>query len=116
MRAPSLLLPFLLGLTASFIACDDDGVGAPCNDDADCKSGLICDEHDGQKSCQAEHGHGSDDDHDHETEGHETEGHETGEHETGEHDGHDSSGGSGHASESGEHGSETGEHGTSSGG
>jgi hypothetical protein len=40
-------------------ACDlaNDGIGAPCESDADCGSGLVCDVHDGRGSCQRPHGH-----------------------------------------------------------
>lgn len=92
-----LALPFVLGFLASFAACDDDGVGAPCSKDSDCASGLVCDEHDGQASCQMDHGHGTEDE---DTEHEDTEHAET-EHadETGS-TGHES-GGTGHATGTG---------------
>ncbi len=71
------------------------GVGAPCEVVDDCEDGLICDEHQGQGSCQEDHGHGDDDDssggtddHGHESgeTGHDTEEHDTEEHDTEDHD------------------------------
>ncbi|KIG19020.1 hypothetical protein DB30_05924 [Enhygromyxa salina] len=62
-------------------ACDSgDAVGKPCETAEDCDQGLICDVHDGQGTCQEDHGH--EDGHE---DGHE-EGHE-GEHEDGEEEG-----------------------------
>lgn len=69
-------------------SCDGGGagaVGAPCNTADDCDGELICDEHNGQASCQQEHGHGETDasssgstGHSHDTEtGHDTEHAET---------------------------------------
>jgi len=110
----ALALPFVLGLLASFVACSDDGdVGAPCSEDADCADGLVCDEHDGQASCQEPHGHEGGEDTEHaeteaeteDTEHAETDhgmaegsgstGHESGSGETGHQ--HDESGSTGHA-------------------
>lgn len=51
---------FVLGL-ASSLACDPGGagdLGAPCESAADCAGDLICDEHEGQGSCQKPHDHG----------------------------------------------------------
>lgn len=45
-------------------SCDGGGsgaVGAPCNTAEDCDGDLICDEHNGQASCQEAHGHGETD-------------------------------------------------------
>lgn len=66
MIARALASCFVLGLAASFVACNDDGgdVGAPCNEDADCSSELICDVHEGQGSCQEPHDHGHEHDED----------------------------------------------------
>jgi hypothetical protein len=114
MTSRMLALPFALGLLASFVACggDDGGdVGAPCNVDADCASGLVCDEHEGQASCQDPHGHEEGEDTAHASEtGHGTaedtaHASESGGHETGHDSGHDSSE-TGHGS--GETGSSTG--------
>ncbi|MGH1341850.1 MAG: hypothetical protein ACRBN8_09885 [Nannocystales bacterium] len=72
-------------------SCDGGGegaVGAPCNTADDCQGDLICDEHNGQASCQEEHGHGETDGsssgsaetgHSHDTDhGHDTEHADTG--------------------------------------
>lgn len=71
MRPRSWILPLVLGFAASFVACDDDDggdVGAPCKNNSDCASGLICDEHEGQSSCQEAHGHETGHDSEHESE------------------------------------------------
>jgi hypothetical protein len=50
-----------LALTGSVaVACSGGagGVGAPCETNDDCEGALICDEHDGQASCQEPHDHG----------------------------------------------------------
>lgn len=107
MTSRMLALPFALGLFGSFVACNGDGggdVGAPCNVETDCASGLICDEHEGQASCQEPHGHEEGEDTAHETE-HETEHAETEHEHASESGGHDS-GSTGH--ESGETGQTTG--------
>lgn len=45
----------LLALAA---ACEGDpDLGKPCDKDEDCEGELICDVHDGQGTCQEEHGH-----------------------------------------------------------
>ena len=87
MRVSTLAFPLLFG---TLTACDGGGpgaVGAPCNAEEDCDSGLICDVHNDQGSCQEPHGHtageteetaseASTTEHSHDTEGHhETEGH-----------------------------------------
>ena len=93
----------LLGGMALACTSSAGGVGAPCNVDADCEGELICDEHQGQSSCQEAHGHGGDSGssgtgHEHET------GHETEHHDTGATEGHDSGSETGHTTG----GSETG--------
>jgi hypothetical protein len=103
MTSRMLAIPFALGLLSSFVACSDEGgdVGAPCSVDADCASGLICDEHEGQASCQEAHGHeGEESEHASET------GHAETEHAS--ETGHQDSGSSGHAHESGETGHDSG--------
>lgn len=56
-------VPTLLALalvTAMLFACDDDDeIGTPCESEADCSEALICDVHDGQGTCQHDHGHRS---------------------------------------------------------
>jgi hypothetical protein len=48
----------LLALTLVFVACDDDEeIGTPCESEADCSEALICDIHEGQGTCQHDHGH-----------------------------------------------------------
>jgi hypothetical protein len=45
---------------SALLGCDAGGpgaVGAPCNTADDCEGNLICDEHNGQGSCQEPHGH-----------------------------------------------------------
>ncbi len=110
-----LALPLVLGLLGSFVACGDDeggSVGAPCNVDSDCASGLICDEHEGQASCQEPHGHDEGEGTAHETEHAETEhatGHDsdTGHHDTGA-TGHEHDSETSHEHDSGETGQVTG--------
>ncbi len=122
LRTSFISLSLVLG--SAFVgACDSGGpgaVGAPCESADDCSGDLICDEHDGQASCQVEHGHGeseseseSESDHEHESESdsHEdSEGHDTHEETHGEDtDGHE------HETEGHEHeteGHETEGHGT----
>ncbi|MEM9457400.1 MAG: hypothetical protein AAGF11_24685 [Myxococcota bacterium] len=89
------------GLT---LACTSSGggVGAPCNVDGDCEGALICDEHDGQSSCQEPHDHGEETEEHGETEHEHDTGHEHDtehEHDTGhqETEGHDSGSGTGEA-------------------
>jgi len=51
-------------LVSAVPSCDGAGsgaVGAPCNTAEDCEGDLICDEHNGQASCQQSHGHGETD-------------------------------------------------------
>lgn len=124
-----------LSLLALAASCDSGGagaVGAPCNTADDCEGDLICDEHNGQASCQVPHGHGGDtedaegeshdseesDSHDHDhsesegdtehgdTEEHETEHGDTEGHETehGDTEGHDTEHGDteGHDTEHGD--------------
>lgn len=51
-------LGWLAGLA---VACGSQGgIGAPCESNDDCEGELVCDEHDGQASCQEPHGHGDD--------------------------------------------------------
>lgn len=49
-----------LGLGLGLAACVDEGpeIGAPCMSIEDCDEDLICDIHDGQGTCQVDHGHG----------------------------------------------------------
>ena len=75
----------LAAMVSSLASCDSGSsgaVGGPCNTAEDCDGDLICDEHNGQASCQEPHGHGETDasstgssetGHSHETDdGHET--------------------------------------------
>lgn len=56
----SLLFGSLVALAMS-LACDDAaGIGSPCATKADCDDDLICDIHDGQGTCQQDHGHEDD--------------------------------------------------------
>ncbi len=53
-------LTAVAALLAVLGACDagsSGAVGAPCNTAEDCDGELICDEHNGQGSCQDAHGH-----------------------------------------------------------
>jgi hypothetical protein len=55
-----LVLAFGLMLGGVFggVGCNgDDEIGTPCETDEDCSSDLICDVHEGEGTCQAEHGH-----------------------------------------------------------
>ena len=76
----------LVAMVSALASCDAGGagaVGAPCNTADDCDGDLICDEHNGQASCQEAHGHGETEDsasgsgetgHSHDTDkGHDTE-------------------------------------------
>lgn len=56
---PSLLaLALALAMTAGTVACDEeDEIGTPCEAKTDCSESLICDIHDGQGTCQYDHGH-----------------------------------------------------------
>lgn len=80
----------LAAMVSALASCDsasEGAVGAPCNTADDCEGDLICDEHNGQASCQQSHGHGETDasssgsgetGHSHDTEsGHDTEHAET---------------------------------------
>lgn len=54
----------LVAVVSAVPSCDGAGsgaVGAPCNTADDCEGDLICDEHNGQASCQQSHGHGETD-------------------------------------------------------
>ena len=59
MNRSSLMLSMLSvsACLGAFVACVDAGVGGVCNTDADCGDGMICDVHDGQGTCQHDHGH-----------------------------------------------------------
>ncbi|MCA9717421.1 MAG: hypothetical protein H6713_04835 [Myxococcales bacterium] len=70
-RVTTAVLGLLLGV--SLAAACDDGVGKVCEKDSDCAEGLICDVHDGQGTCQEEHGHETDSGESTETD---TDGHE----------------------------------------
>lgn len=52
----------MLGWSACLaVACGGaGGLGAPCETNDDCQGELVCDEHDGQSSCQEPHDHGED--------------------------------------------------------
>ena len=94
-----ITIPGIIALCGSMaLACGSaqGQVGAPCMVDDDCAETLICDEHEGQSSCQEAHGHGGDDsegdgsgtEHAHDT-GHDTEHHDSGSetgHDTEHHD------------------------------
>ena len=58
---PALVLALVLGLGLPLFlsACDDedDEIGTPCETEEDCSEALICDVHEGQGTCQADHGH-----------------------------------------------------------
>lgn len=49
----------LLAMALVAVACDDedDEIGTPCESETDCSEALICDIHDGQGTCQRDHGH-----------------------------------------------------------
>lgn len=93
-------------------------VGAPCETKEDCEGDLICDEHEGQASCQEPHGHGETDEgsetghsHESDTEHSHDSGTETGHDQDTGHS-HDSGSDSGHAHDSGSdtgHSHDTGE-------
>jgi hypothetical protein len=54
----STLLALALALGLALVACDDDDeIGTPCESEADCSEALVCDIHEGQGTCQHEHGH-----------------------------------------------------------
>ena len=56
----SILPALLLGISCGiFVGCNDGapGVGSPCAADEDCGHGMVCDVHDGQGTCQEDHGH-----------------------------------------------------------
>lgn len=56
----SLLFGSFVALAMSF-ACDGAaGIGSPCATKEDCGDELICDIHDGQGTCQQDHGHEDD--------------------------------------------------------
>jgi hypothetical protein len=56
-RSRLLMLSFVL--CSIIVACDDQGdeIGTPCESEEDCSDALVCDLHDGQGTCQHEHGH-----------------------------------------------------------
>lgn len=57
---PSLLaLALTFAATVGIVACDDEDaeIGTPCETEEDCSEALICDIHDGQGTCQHDHGH-----------------------------------------------------------
>ena len=59
-RAPRTLGAALLGFNLLALGCNaggGGGIGSPCRVVEDCESGLLCDEHDGNGSCQDDHGH-----------------------------------------------------------
>jgi len=62
-RATISTLSFALALAVG--ACTEPSVGAPCEVDADCDAGMICDIHDNQGTCQDDHGHGETDGEEH---------------------------------------------------
>ncbi len=47
----------LMGILGACDSGSSGAVGAPCNTADDCDGDLICDEHNGQASCQEPHGH-----------------------------------------------------------
>ena len=52
----ALLLGGLVGMS---VGCEGGGIGSPCATIEDCDGELVCDIHDGQGTCQEEHGHGT---------------------------------------------------------
>lgn len=78
---PLGLLAFSCASVFAF-ACDSANVGAPCEVDADCEGELICDVHDGQGTCQEDHGH---DEHGDEHDSHEHDSHDHGDEHGDEH-------------------------------
>ncbi|NVB40415.1 FixH family protein [Pseudenhygromyxa sp. WMMC2535] len=56
----------IAALCLVLFACDDDGIGSPCESATDCdiEAGQICDIHDGLGTCQEDHDHGEDEDSD----------------------------------------------------
>lgn len=51
-------LSFLLAAGLGWVtACTESSLGTPCETDADCEDGMICDVHDGQGTCQEHHDH-----------------------------------------------------------
>lgn len=55
-----LTIGLVLGGVFGTIGCnDDDEIGTPCETDDDCSSELTCDVHEGEGTCQDEHGHTS---------------------------------------------------------
>ena len=71
-----------IGFTVACTSSGAGGVGAPCETKADCEGELVCDEHEGQASCQEPHGHGGDSEgtteHAHESEGTTEHAHDSG--------------------------------------
>ncbi len=51
----------MVSALASCDGADGGAIGAPCNTADDCEGDLICDEHNGQASCQQPHSHGDTD-------------------------------------------------------
>jgi len=61
-RGPLALLSFTLAASLGyFTACTEESLGTPCETNADCEEGMICDVHDGQGTCQHDHDHTGDD-------------------------------------------------------
>jgi hypothetical protein len=62
-RSTSLLAAsLLLGSLVGIFACEvEPGLGSPCATTEDCSGDLICDIHDGQGTCQVDHGHDTED-------------------------------------------------------
>jgi hypothetical protein len=61
-RSTCWLAASLLGALVGMFACDaEPGLGSPCETIEDCGGDLICDIHDGQGTCQQEHGHDTED-------------------------------------------------------
>ncbi|GEM_PF-2729440 len=58
-RTLVLALAFTSSLALTTLGCDDEDseIGTPCESEEDCSDELICDMHDGQGTCQEDHGH-----------------------------------------------------------
>lgn len=61
MRTGMMIAGAIAWMASLAVACSSGpgAVGAPCEIDEDCEGELVCDEHDGQGSCQVAHDHGS---------------------------------------------------------